>query len=174
MGTTASQISSVQFINQMNVTEALQDAPAASGQNVTSVAFNPSTVQYTPSTTIPMVNYSGVTYTLSGGGAATIDLTDLLGTQGNIDGTGLRVRALRVQGSDASNGALTISPGASNPYEFFGPGNELVYPAGNTKPITFEFEDGLALITDVSGVGASQIDLAGDASDEFKIEIIVG
>lgn len=173
MGLLASSVNSAMLQSQWRVTEDVEDAPGAAGKTVTSDVFNLGARSYTPTTTLDMELYSAETWVLDGAGAATIDLTDLPGTQANVDGTGKKVRAIRIHGA-ATNGALTISPGAVNPYLLFGAGNSVVYPAANTLPWHIESGDSLALVTDVSGVGSSQIDLAGTAGDEFQIEILLG
>ncbi len=172
MGTSAATVSQATVLSKIDVTENVQDAPGASGKTITNTAMNPSQSQYNATSTPPATNYSADNWTLTGG-AATIDLTDLPGLQANIDAVGKKVRVLRIQGA-VGNGALTISPGAVNGYELFGSGNDLVYPAGNTKPFQMEFDDAAPDITDVSGSGESQIDLSGTADDVFEIEILVG
>jgi len=102
--------------------------------------------------------------------AATIDLTALAGgSQDTIDGTGKKLQALYICGAE-TNGALTISEGAANPYEVFGGANPIVYPAGCTKPWLFQFDD---LLDDVSA-GDCEIDLAGTGTDVFTIAIVLG
>ena len=173
MGTEAATVASLSVMSHWSVTEDVEGAPAAEGQQTTSKAFNRGAQSLGPATTPPVTAYSADEWTLDISGAATIDLTDLPGTQGDVDGTGLKVQAFRVHGA-ATNGALTISPGASNPYSLFGSGNDLELPAGFLGPLECRFDDLLADVTDVSGVGASQIDLAGTAADVFKIEILLG
>jgi len=173
MGLLASTVKTAQLQSRWRITENVLDAPDADGKTVTSDQFNLGARTYSPTTTLVIEGLSAETYVLDGAGAATIDLTALLGTQANIDGTGEKVKAIRIHGR-ATNGALTISPGALNPYNLFGAGNSVIYPATNTLPWHIEFGDTLALVTDVSGVGSSQIDLAGTAGDEFDIEILLG
>lgn len=173
MGLDPSAVTSAVLVSNWTVVESVEDAPAAASQSITSKDFNPSVQRLSPTSDVPVSLFSGDTWTLDGGGAATIDLTDLPGSQGNIDGTGKKVQAIRVQGAEG-NGALTISPGASNPYNLFGAGNSVELPAGFLGPMEFRYNDTLDDITDVSGVGSSQIDLAGTAGDEFNIEILLG
>ena len=173
MGSGASAVTSGTLHNNWSITESVEDAPGADGQTVTSKEFNRGPQTLGPTTTPPISGYSADEWTLDGAGAATIDLTDLPGTQGDVDGTGLKVQCFRVHGL-ATNGILTISPGALNPYNLFGAANDLVLPAGFIGPLECRFDDLLADVTDVSGVGSSQIDLAGTATNVFKIEILLG
>lgn len=174
MGTEASSVKSVMLNSQLTVVENVEGAPSADSKTVTSDQFNLGARTLSSSTTIPVTIYSEAEWTLDEYGAATIDLTDAPGTQENVDGTGLKVQFVRIRGQSADNGVLSISPGASNPYNVFGAGNSADYPAGCTVPWHLEFGDTLDDVTDVSGVGASQIDLAGTAGDVFEIEIGLG
>ena len=173
MGASSSNVSNAQIADSLIVTQTLQDAPGAGDGTVTSLALNPAPVQLSPTTTPPVTKYSADAVTLDGGGAATIDLTDLPGLQAAIDGTGLKVQLMRIQGA-TGNGALTISPGASNGYELFGAGNDIEYPAGCTRPFKFEFDDKLVDIDSGSGAGEYTIDLAGTVGDVFNIEFLLG
>ena len=154
MGASAAIVSSVQFVSMIKVTEALAGAPAADGETVTSRTFNDGQQIYSPTTTIAISAYSGAQYTLSGG-AATIDLTNLLGTQANIDGSGLKNQVIRFQNPSTNTGTLTIAPGGSNPYPIFGAGNEFDLPVG--AEVTFRTDEAPA-ISDISGSAASEID----------------
>lgn len=173
MGSGAAEVSSCTLTSYWSITETVEDAPAADGEYVTSKAFNRGSQSLGPSSTPPVTTLSADTWVLDEAGEATIDLTDCPGTQGNVGGTGLKVQAIRIHGG-ADNGALTVSPGASNPYALFGAGNSIELPAGFIGPLEVRFDDTLDDITDVSGVGASQIDLVGTPGDEFKIEILMG
>lgn len=105
-------------------------------------------------------------------GAATLDLTALAGgAQDTIDGTGKKLQALYICGAaTGTNGKLTISEGAANPYELFGAANPIEYPAANVLAFLFQFGDTL---DDVSA-GDCEIDLAGVGTDVFTIAIVLG
>ncbi len=170
-------VATAQITGALAVTENLQGLPGT-GPYEQNLAINPGAKQYGPTTTPPASYRSVATWTLvaetSGGpGLATIDLTDLPGMQDNIDGTGLKVQVFRIWGA-STNGSVAIMPGDTNPYAMFGAGNEMDYPAANVRPFIFEFGGGAPEITDVSGVGASQIDLSGTDGDEFTIDILLG
>ena len=170
MGISAAEINSAVMLNTLSVIEDLEDVSGASGKQVTSDALNPAQTTYNPTSSPPGKYYSSQTLSLVAG-VATIDLTALPGLQAAIDGSGLKLNALRIRGeADGSNAKLTIAEGAANPYELFGAANPIEYPAGCSKCFTFEFDDALADIA----AGAKNIDLAGTGTDSFFIEIIVG
>lgn len=169
MGATAAEISSAKIQSSFSVTETLKDAVGAgTTTTVTSTALNPAQTEYTLTSDPPGKYYSSDTLALVAG-AATIDLTSLPGLQATIDGTGLKVQAFRIRGA-AGNSALTISPGAANPYTMFGAGNDLEYPADCALAFQFEFDETLADIA----AGAKEIDLAGTGTEQFQIEFILG
>lgn len=172
MGTSPATVSTASILSQVDVTETVADAPAAIGQTLRSNAFNQGQRQLNATSTPPVTKYSGETWTLDGSGDATIDLTDLPGTQANVDGTGLKVNVFRVICPTGNSGAVTITPGASNPYNLAGasfsitvePGDEWLYVGYDTSPD----------VTDVSGSGNQTIDLAGTAADTCNIDIGLG
>lgn len=165
------EVASVTAASTINSVETLQGLPG--GDEQVNLTTNPATKAYSQSSTPPAKYRFFKSVTLDGSGAATLDLTALAGIQDAIDATGLKMQWFRIWGV-TGNALVTISPGASNPYAMFGAGNDLVYPAACTRPFHFEFDDQSPTITDVSGVGASQIDFAGTASDVFSIDIGLG
>lgn len=170
MGTAAAEINSAQITSRITMQEKFKDAAAATDALVTTPTYDLGAFSYTPSSDPPGKYYSGQVLALVAG-AATIDLTSLPGLQAVIDATGLKLNVLRIRGeADGSNGALTISEGAANPYELFGGANPIIYPAGCRKPWTFEFDDKL---DNVSATDC-EIDLAGTGTDSFFIELILG
>jgi len=100
-------------------------------------------------------------------GAATIDLTALSGTQGEVDGTGLKVQALKVIAAAANTEVVTVGDGAANGYELLGdgwtmdlaPGQEVLVYGNEAAP-------------DISGT-ASDIDLASSDLDAIVNVIVV-
>lgn len=171
MGASAATVLTAQTSVNVSVTETLQGAPGASGVTVTSSAFNQGQQQYSPSTTVPVTKYSAAEYTLDGGGAATIDLTDLLGTQANIDGTGLKVQFIRVNNPSTNSGIVNVAQGASNPYPIWGSSNDMDVSVGGELSYR---TNNAATISDVSGLSACEIDLAGTAGDVIKVELLLG
>ncbi len=165
-------VSTAQVTATASVTEQLQGLPGT-GPYEQNLNVEPGPKQYGPNSTPPVLYRSVKTWTLDGAGEATIDLTALPGMQDDIDGTGLKVQVFRVWGS-VGNGALRIANGAANPYDLTGEGDALIYPADNVRPFILEYGDGSPEITDVSGVGASQIDLSGTIGDAFTVDILLG
>ena len=169
MGTLAAEVNQVRVSSSWTPTLDLKGDDSITGQTVNATALNPSQTTYTQTANPKAKYYSGKKYALVAG-ALTIDLTALSGLQASINGTGLKVQALRVRGCATGNGKLTISEGAANPYELFGGANPIEYPAGNTYAWQFEFGDKLGAI----GAGAKNIDLAGTGTNEFYIEFLLG
>lgn len=148
----------------------LKDAPAASDQTVNTNQFNPDQSSYSPTTTPPVKYHCAFTLKLVAG-AKSIDLTAVAeaATGVTIDGTGLKVQAFRIRGAPGL-GALTISPGAANPYPMFGAAKSIIYPAGCTKAWCFEFDGKLSPI----GAAAKEIDFSGVGTEEFPVDLYIG
>lgn len=100
------------------------------------------------------------------GGAATIDLTALTGTNGaTVTLSGLKVQAIKVKAKAANSNVLTLTEGASNGYELAGsgwtvallPSQEFMFWGHDATP-------------DVGGA-AKEIDIAG--TDTQGVEVIV-
>lgn len=170
MGASASVVLTAQVSINGSVTETLQDAAGAGSATVTSNAFNQGQQQFSPTTTVPVTKYSAKEYTLTAG-AATIDLTNLVGTQANVDGTGLKVQFIRFIAPSTNTAVVNVAQGASNPYPIWGSGNDIDVPVG--AEIAFRTADA-ATISDVSGLSASEIDLSGVADETIKVEIYLG
>jgi len=169
--TTPALVTTAQVLDQVTVTEALQGLPGAANKTVTSDSLNPGPISYTPTGTPPVKYSSMQEITLDGGGAAAIDLTNLPGTQGNIDATGLKLQLFRIRGRATNTGSVVnIAPGTSNGYALLGAGNDADYPAKSVRPWLLEFDD---LLPDV-GPTAKNIALLGTAADKFYVEILVG
>lgn len=170
MGASASTVLTAQVSISGSVTETLQDAAGAGSATVTSNAFNQGQKQFSPSTSIPVTKYSAKEYTLTAG-AATIDLTDLVGTQSNVDGTGLKVQFIRFITPSSNAAVVNVAQGAANPYPIWGSGNDVDIPIG--AELAFRTADAVS-ISDVSGLSVSEIDLSGTADDTIKVEIYLG
>lgn len=113
-------------------------------------------------TTPPVTLHAAFLATLSGG-ALTIDLRALTGTNGvSVDGNGLRVQVLRIKNLGANE--LTVSAGASNGLSI---GAGLVIPAGGH--VQMFLNDG---ISDIDATHKT-IDLAGTGAQtsEWTIEM---
>jgi hypothetical protein len=165
------EVTTAQVLCQVTVTESLKGLVGAANKTVTSDSLNPGPVSYSPTGTPPVKYFSAQEVTLDGGGAATIDLTALPGTQDDIDATGLKLQVFRIRGRATNTGtAVNIAPGATNGYALLGAGNDANYPAQATRPWLLEFDDELPDV----GPTAKNIALLGTAADKFYVELLVG
>jgi nitrogen fixation/metabolism regulation signal transduction histidine kinase len=102
-------------------------------------------------------------------GAATVDLRALVGAaQSEVDGNGLKVRAVKLRGKSTNANPITISEGASNGYALFGSGFQL-----DLKPdqeILAYLKDGAVTIDGTH----KTLDLAGTGSQILEIAIVLG
>lgn len=140
---------------------------SASGAVVTHTSFNQSLVLNAGSAA-PATEVAGFRKTLSGG-AGTIDLTSLTGTEGTVDGTGLKVQALLIVAVSTNNAAgVVLTPGASNGIDLRGsswretllPGQWALYYLADKAP-------------DIAS-GDRTIDLAGTGTDAVDVLVVMG
>lgn len=102
-------------------------------------------------------------------GAATIDLTSLVGANGAaVTGSGLRVQYLYLEATSTNANAITVSDGASNGYELAGNGWTVALLAGQSVAF-YGFEKAPEI-----GASAKTIDLAGTGTQSVKVQIIMG
>lgn len=174
MASSSATVLLAQLVSQWIVSETPQGTPACASDTIVNKDLNPAAASYSPSTTVPVSKYSGVEYTLAGSatGEATIDLTALAGSQGDIDGTGLRVQGLRIQIPSTNAGGVTIGPGDTDAYEPFGTGNSLELPIGARAD--FWFADQLWDVMGTSGTDPKNIKLSGEVDDTVYVEILMG
>ena len=114
--------------------------------------------------TVPATTVVAWTQAL-GGGAATIDLNTLTGTNGDVvDLEGLKIQLLMLKAPAANANPITFKFGASNPYNFFGaafqvaldPGAQALFFANDAAP---DVATGSADIFTMSGTGAQELDI---------------
>ena len=103
------------------------------------------------------------------GGAATIDLTALTGTNGaTVVGSGLRVQVLRVRAPATNGNPITIAKGISNGYDGLGASfSHALVPGG----------EALFFLNDAGGdIGGSNktLDLDGTGSQVLQVEVVLG
>ena len=153
---------------QTTVVETLgTNVPAASVKEVTHTLFN-TTKTLNGASTPPVTLHAAFEKALSGG-AATIDLTALVGTNNlAVDGTGLRVQVLRVRNPATNANPITIGKGASNGYAGLGASFSLALAAGAEAVIL-----GNDAGSDI-GSGNKTLDLAGTGSQALQVEIVLG
>lgn len=150
------------------VTETVGGTPGAEDNNalVTHNQYN-STGTYTSATGVPVTKAAVFNQALSGG-AATIDLEALVGTNsGTVVGTGLKVQLFKIKNEDG-NSAVTVSEGAANGYALMGASWSVILLAG--QEFTFF---GNEATPDIAGAD-SEIDLAGTDTDAVEIVIVMG
>jgi len=151
------------------LTAGVPDVVAAAAQ-ITHDQFNAS---YTlnSGTTIPITQVSSQALALIAG-SATIDLTNLPGTNGAvINGTGLQVRAIKLSNA-VGNAAMTIAQGAANPYLLWGSGFQLILPAPTVNPSEIvSFFDSAA---PVIGSGAKTLLITGTGTQVLNVQILLG
>lgn len=142
---------------------------AAVGAVITHNGFN--TAAKLSSNTVPPVTKMSAFVKALVAGAATIDLTALVGTAGvAVDGTGLKVQAIRIQNPSTNANAVAITPGASNGYLLLGTGWKITLNPG--EEFVWVGIDH-ASVPDVAA-GAKTIDLAGTGTQSFNVLIILG
>lgn len=102
------------------------------------------------------------------GGAATIDLTSLTGTNGaTVTFSGLKVCVAKFK-NPSGNGAMTVKFGVANPYNLLGASWTLIIPADSE--ITVYSNEGAP---DVAG-GAKDIDIAGTGTETLEVQLFAG
>ena len=145
------------------------DANVAGAANpeITHSAFNTDlTLNATSTPPVSQVVYLELDLTA---GAYTIDLTSLQGVDGVIDGTGLKVQAIKFQ-NIAGNAALSFKAGASNGYNLGGNANWEVHLGAAADESQHLYRD---TNPDISGT-AKTIDVAGTGTQSFKVAIWLG
>ncbi|HUS40967.1 MAG TPA: hypothetical protein VMX74_16050 [Pirellulales bacterium] len=161
---------SVSYESKVNTVETITTSvPAISSANnsVTHDGYNTSD-RLTATTTPPATKCAYMLKALSGG-AATIDLTDLIGANGvTVDGTGLKVQVMKFKASTGNANAITVTFGASNPYALKGASFAFDLKAGQED--TFYANDATP---DISAL-ACEIDLSGTGSQSLQVSIVMG
>lgn len=154
-------IESVTYESKLNAIEVLPEAgtPAATAGNrkITHNQFSKS---------ISIANVTKVSYGEHAmtAGAGTIDLTDLPGVNGaSVDGTGLKVKSVRIEAPAENAGAITIEEGVSDGIDLgmtaiLAPGAEVLL-RGNEATI---------------GSSAKILDLSGTGTDKVKVTFALG
>lgn len=124
----------------------------------------------TASTTVPVTTVVDVTHTLSGG-ALTVDLTSLTGTNGSsVTASGLKLQYMYIECPSTNTDAVTFTQGAVNGYSIDSAAAAWLIPV---QP------GGWAMIYAVNlaqDVGASDlgIDLAGTGSETANVIYVFG
>ena len=150
--------------------------PAASNPIITHSAWGTS-VSLSASST-PAVSKGAFFSQALTAGAATIDLTALVGTNGiAVDLSGLKVQQLVIINGTVtnnaiaagSNSAVTVEVGGSNPYDLFGSASGLVVIEAGAGIFHMHNET----LEDVDATHC-EIDLTGTGTDAFLVGILAG
>ena len=158
----------LQYVTGLTVTEILAANVASLGdKTVQHTAFNKTA--RLDSTTTPPVSLVAAFQQALDGGAATIDLAALVGTNGaTVDATGKKVQAVKFANPSTNDNAITVAVGAANGYDLSGaafsitlqPGQEFVYFGNDATP-------------DVAA-GDKTLDLAGTLAQVLNCIIVLG
>lgn len=158
------------YVANLTVVETLETnvpAVSASDAGITHNGWNKSAT-LNASSTPPATKTAAFQKALSTG-SGTIDLTALPGTNGaTVDGTGLKVQAIKFANPAANANPITVAVGASNGYDLFGsafsitlqPGQEALFYGNDATP----------------DVGASDktLDLTGTGSQALNVQVVLG
>lgn len=118
--------------------------------------------------TPPASKHAASTATMTAG-AKTIDLTAIVGLNGgNVDGTGLKVRAFKFRAPLTNANPVTLAVGAANGYELLGSDWKVTLQPGQ------EAQGYLADGAPVIGGGAKTIDVSGTGAQGVDVQILMG
>jgi len=122
--------------------------------------------------TVPAAtNLASLEVTLTAG-TANIDLTNMEGINGTtIDGTGLKIQAIRFLVPAANENPLKIVPGTSNGYNLFGAGCQLILQPGDD--IVYRGNDSTPTIASGAKILTLSDDGAADA-ETYRVQIVMG
>ena len=122
-------------------------------------------------TSVPVTKHAEFEQALSSG-TATIDLTALPGktVDETVDGTGLKVQAIKFRNKNTNANKITISKGASNGYCLDANSTTWSVVLSPGQSVLFKLED---LAPDIAG-GAKTIDLAGTLSQVLEVMVVMG
>ena len=158
------------YYTGLTVTEILGgNVVGLSDKTVKHSSLNKSSGALDSTTTPPVTKVATFNQALSGG-AATIDLNALTGTNGAaVNGEGLRIQAIKLSAPSTNANVITATFGGTHPYNLAGAawsvallaGQEFVFYGNDATP---DIEDGVA----------SAIDLAGTASQTLNVCIVMG
>jgi len=161
-------VTTIQYNAQMTVTEILAgNVVGLSDKTVKHTLLN-KTIQLDSGTTPPVTKVATYRQALVAG-AGTIDLTALVGTNGaTVDGSGLKVQAIKLSNPSTNANVITATFGAGNPYNLAGaawsvallPGQEFLFYGNDATP-------------DIAA-GAKDIDLAGTLVEPLDYSIVMG
>lgn len=127
------------------------------------------TLTLNASSSVPATKHAEFQKALSTG-AGTIDLTALPGKTADetIVGTGLKVQAIKFRNLSTNANDISITFGASNPYNLMGSDFKITLKPGQSQLFL-----GDEAAPDI-GSGAKDIDIAGTGSQILEVAIVMG
>lgn len=152
----------------ITATETVADTFASASDNT--VTYNGLNTSFTIDalSTVPATKQAAYEVTMADG-AATIDLTALVGAAGAaVSGTGLKVQAVIFKNKATNANVISIADGASNGYQLFGNGWLIELPVGGF--VLGYLKD---LAPDVGG-SAKTIDVSGTGSQVLQVQFVLG
>jgi len=158
----------VNYNSSVSVTETLEtNVPACTDKIVTHTGYN-NTANVNAASAPPATKAALFEQPLTDG-AATIDLTALVGTNGAaVNGTGLRVQFIKFRNKSTNANVLTLSQGAANGYDGLGASFSVTLPPGGE--VLLRTKDAG---TDI-GPTNKTLDLAGTGAQVAEIAIVMG
>ena len=140
----------------------------ATAKQVRHTLYNRENLQLNGATTPPVTKVAIFSKAMSGG-AATIDLAALTGTNGAaVDGTGLKVQLFKIKAPAANSAAVTIAVGASNGYDLSGSAFSLTLAPG--QEMTLFGNDATPDI----GSSDKELDMSGSGTDALECVCVMG
>ena len=160
----------VTYVSTLTAAEVLTtNVPDAAAPTVTHNGFNSSATLNAAST--PSVSKMASFQKALSGGAATIDLTALVGTNGAaVDFTGLKAAAVKFQNPATNANAITVKAGASNAYLLHGASWSIILQPGEE----YLWKAGVVNAAPTVGASLKNIDLAGTGTQALNCELIAG
>ncbi len=169
-------IKTARILSDWKVQETMDDAPATGTNSISSQAFNPGVASLSPAGSPPAEKYAAwepqIPTSSSGTLTLTIDMIDLPGTENNVDGTGLKVRRIRLQNPSTNEAAVTIGPAVADGYHLFGADVAIEVPVGGS--LEMSFGEGAPVVGSWSGANNRYLELTGEDGDQYRLEIILG
>ena len=156
------------YSSKISVSETLEtNVPAATDKGVTHTGYD-TTATLNATSTPAATKFAAFEKALSTG-TATIDLTALVGTNGAaVDGSGLRVQAIKFRNKSTNANVLTLAKGSANGYDGLGASFSITLPPGGE--VLVRTKAGGAVI----GGTNKNLDLAGTGAQVAEIAIVMG
>jgi len=156
------------YSSKLTTTETYGDSYVDSGDNTLKFSGLDQALNLTGGTT-PAVSKQAAFQKALTAGAGTVDLRALVGANGGaIDGNGLKVRVVKFRNLASNANAITITFGASNPYDLLGSTFVLTLLPG--QEFLAYLKDGAPTIDSTH----KTIDLSGTGSQVLECHFVLG